>query len=42
MAEVILSNFLLSIDESHVKFEVHKPTTFLVNLVEPMKYALVS
>ena len=42
MAEVIWSNFLLSIDESHVKFEVDKPTTFLVNLVEPMKYALVS
>ena len=31
-----------SIDESHVKFEVDKPTTFLVNLIEPMKYALVS
>ena len=42
MAEVIWSNFLLSIDESHVKFEVDKPTTFLFNLVEPMKYALVS
>ena len=33
---------LLSIGESYFKLEVGKPTTFLVYLVEAMKYVLVS
>ena len=33
---------LLSIGESYVKFKVGKPATFLIYLVEAMKYVLVS